>query len=137
MYVRVLSKKTWVLLELVDSAGVGHISGFLAGLGANKRGEASRMVALLDRVAEAGPRLGTAKCHQLQGEIWELIQGSLRVLFAHDGDRVILCSSGFIKKNRKTPRSEIRRAEHTLARFRLARHQGLLQWFQDDDQEKK
>lgn len=101
MYVRSLSKKSWNLVEVVDCAGVGAVSGFLADLGANKKREATRMTALFDRVAVHGPRQGTAKCHQIQGEIWEFIHGSLRVLFAHDGNQLILCTSGFVKKSRR------------------------------------
>ena len=137
MYVRSLSKKSWNLVEVVDCAGVGAVSGFLADLGANKKREATRMTALFDRVAVHGPRQGTAKCHQIQGEIWEFIHGSLRVLFAHDGNQLILCTSGFVKKSRKTPKSEIQRAERTLSEFRAARDKNLLEWVQDDQQERK
>lgn len=137
MYLRSLSQKTWNLVEMVDASGVGRVSGFLAGLGANKQREAAAMVALLDRVAAQGPRQGTAKCHQIQGEIWELIHGSLRVLFAHDGNRLILCTSGFVKKSQKTPKKEIRRAERTLADFRDARARNQLEWVKDDQQERQ
>ena len=137
MYVRSLSKKSWNLVEVVDCAGVGAVSGFLADLGANKQREATRMTALLDRVAVHGPRQGTAKCHQIQGEIWEFIHGSLRVLFAHDGNQLILCTSGFVKKSQKTPKREIQRAERTLAEFRNARDRNLLEWVEDDQQERK
>ncbi len=137
MYVRSLSKKSWNLVEVVDAAGVGKVSGFFADLGANKQREATRMIALFDRVAANGPRLGTAKCHQIQGEIWELIHGSLRVLFAHDGNQLILCTSGFVKKSQQTPKREIQRAERILAEFRNARNQNLLEWVEDDQQERK
>ncbi len=131
MRVRLLSQQTWTLIEKVDSSGTGEISGFLDSLGANKRKEAARMTALFDRVARNGPRLGTAKCHQIQGDIWELIYGSLRILFAHDGNRLILCTSGFVKKSPKTPRQEIKRAERILAEFRDARASNRIEWAQD------
>lgn len=101
MRVRSLSQKNWTLVEKVDSGGAGEVSDFLQSLGANKQREAIRMTALLDRVAAQGPRQGMAKCHKIQGEIWELIHGSLRILFAHDGQRLIICTSGFVKKNPK------------------------------------
>ena len=94
------------------------------------------MLALIDRVAAQGTRLGAAKCHQIQGEIWELIHGSLRILFAHDGHRLILCTGGFIKKTPKTPRTEIRRAERVLAEFREDRANNRLEWV-DDSQEQE
>ena len=128
MRVQTLKRKNWHLIEKVDSGGSGLVSGFLEGVGANKQREAARMVALMDRVATQGPRLGAAKCHQIQGEIWELIRGSLRVLFAHDGQKLIICTSGFIKKSRKTPKTEIRRAERILEEFRQARDSNSLEW---------
>jgi len=137
MRVQTLSRRNWHLIEKVDSGGSGLVSGFLEGVGANKQREAARMVALMDRVAAHGPRQGTAKCHQLKGDIWELIQGSLRVLFAHDGHRLIICTSGFMKKSRKTPNQEISRAERILAEFREARRTKRLEWIdnrQENDQ---
>lgn len=137
MRVRSLSQKAWTLIEKVDAGGTGEVSGFLQGLGANKRREASRMVALMDRVAVEGPRQGAAKCHQIDGEIWELIRGSLRILFAHDGHRLILCTSGFVKKSQRTPKKEIDRAKRILSDFRDARANSRLEWVQEkqeDDQ---
>jgi len=129
--IRLLSHRNWTLVEKVDSSGTGEISGFLDSLGANKRREAARMTALFDRVARNGPRLGAAKCHQVQGEIWELIHGSLRILFAHDGNRLILCTSGFVKKRQKTPKKEINRAKGILAEFRDARASNRIEWVKD------
>lgn len=137
MYVRSLSRKTWNLVEVVNSDGTGRISDFLDNVGANKQREAAAMVVLFDRVAAQGPRQGTTKCHQIHGEIWELIHGSLRVLFAHDGNRLILCTSGFVKKSQKTPKKEIQRAERTLADFRDARARNQLEWVRDDQQERQ
>lgn len=128
MRVQTLSRKNWHLIEKVDASGSGLVSGFLTGLGANKQREAARMTALLDRVAAHGPRQGTAKCHQIQGEIWELIHGQLRILFAHDGHQLIVCTSGFIKKSQKTPKKEIKRAERILKEFRQARDGDDLEW---------
>jgi phage-related protein len=137
MRIRSLSQGNWALVEKVDSSGIGEVSGFLQGLGANKQREASRMTALLDRVAKHGPRQGTAKCHQIQGDIWELIHGSLRILFAHEGHRLILCTSGFIKKTQKTPKPEIKRAERILAEFQDARDNKRLEWVKDSQKEKQ
>ena len=123
------------MIEKVDADGTGQVSGFLMSLGANKQREAARMTALFDRVARNGPRQGTAKCHKIQDDIWELIQGSLRILFAHDGNRLILCTSGFVKKSQKTPKKEIKRAERILAEFRDARANKRIEWIKDKQKE--
>lgn len=137
MRVRSLSQKNWKLIEKVDSGGMGEVSGFLHGLGANKQREASRMTALLDRVAAQGPRQGTAKCHKIQGDIWELIHGSLRILFAHDGHRLIICTSGFVKKSQKTPKKQIKYAERILAEFREARTSRRIEWVEDNQEDEQ
>jgi phage-related protein len=123
------------LVEPVDSKGTGSVSGFLAGLGANKRAHAAGMVRLFDRAAARGPRLGTAKCHQIDGEIWELINGSIRVLFVHDGDRMLLLTHSFVKSSQKTPRKEINRAKRVIADYRAARESDQLEWVNDQETE--
>jgi len=135
MRIRSLSRQNWTLVEKVDSSGTGEVSGFLDSLGANKRREAARMTALFDRVARNGPRLGATKCHQIQDDIWELIYGSLRILFAHDGNRLILCTSGFVKKRQKTPKKEINRAKRILAEFRDARANSRLEWVKEKQED--
>ena len=135
MRVQTLNRRNWHLIEKVNAAGNGLVSGFLEGLGANKQREATSMVALMDRVASHGPRQGTAKCHKIQGDIWELIYGSLRVLFAHDGHRLIICTSGFIKKSKKTPKQEIERAKRILKEYRQAKADDNLEWFKAEQED--
>ena len=137
MRVQTLNHKNWHLIEKVDAAGRGLVTDFLVGLGANKQREATRMIALMDRVAANGPRQGTAKCHQIKGDIWELIYGSLRVLFAHDGHRLIICTSGFIKKSKKTPKQEIERAKRILKEFRQASLDESLEWVKPEQENKQ
>ncbi|MBU1188510.1 MAG: type II toxin-antitoxin system RelE/ParE family toxin [Gammaproteobacteria bacterium] len=134
MRIQTINRKNWHLIEKVNAAGRGLVTDFLVGLGANKQREATRMIALMDRVAANGPRQGTAKCHQIKGDIWELIHGSLRVLFAHDGHRLIICTSGFIKKSQKTPKQEIKRAERILNEYRQASIDEKLEWVNHDQE---
>ena len=135
MRVRILKQQNWKLIEPVDSKGTGSVSGFLAGLGANKRAHAAGMVQLFDRATARGPRLGTAKCHQIDGEIWELIKGSIRVLFVHDGDQVLLLTHSFVKSSQKTPKKEINRAKRVIADYRAARDSNQLEWVNDQETE--
>jgi len=52
--------------------------------------------------------------------LFEFIQGRLRVLWFYDEGRLIICTGGFVKKGRKTPRSQI---EHGI--------QAMNKYFQD------
>ena len=52
-------------------------------------------------------------CHYVDKDekIWEFIKGDIRVLwFYGQGNRIIICSHGFIKNSRKTPKKEINHA---------------------------
>ena len=69
------------------------------------------MLVLLESVAAAGPPRNTDVSHQLRGEVYEFIQGRLRVLWFYDVGRVVVCSHGLVKQSRKTPPAEIERAE--------------------------
>ena len=65
------------------------------------------MLALLGRVALEGPPRNTEISHQIKGKLFEFIQGRLRVLWFYDEGKLIICTSGFVKKGQKTPRGEI------------------------------
>jgi len=65
------------------------------------------MLALLGRVAIEGPPRNIEISHQIKGKLFEFIQGRLRVLWFFDEGRLIICTGGFVKKGRKTPRREI------------------------------
>jgi phage-related protein len=80
---------------------------FLEGLGPTLQKDSDRMLALLGRVTREGPPRNTEITHQIKGKLFEFIQGRLRVLWFYDEGRLIICTSGFVKKERKTPRSEI------------------------------
>jgi phage-related protein len=68
------------------------------------------MARLLESAAGTGSSRNTDICHQIQDEIYEFIQGRLRILWFYDRGRLIICSHGFVKKSQKTPRNEISRA---------------------------
>lgn len=90
---------------------------FLAGLEANLHKDRDRMLALFERVAEHGVPENTDISHQIQGKIYEFIQGRLRVLWFYDEGRTVICTGGFIKKSRKTPRREITRAIEVMDQY--------------------
>src|SRR4030066_2271851 len=78
---------------------------------------AIRMASILERTAKEGPSRRTEISHQIEDEIYEFIQGRLRVLWFYDEGSLVVCSHGFVKKTRKTPRPELRRAKDTRRRY--------------------
>lgn len=79
------------------------------------------MLRLLSFVAEQGPPHNVDVSHKISGEIWELIAGRLRVLWFYDEGRLIVCSHGFVKRTRKTPASEIDRAQASYNAYLAAK----------------
>jgi phage-related protein len=64
--------------------------------------------------------------HKIVGDIWELIAGRLRVLWFYDQGRLIVCSHAFVKRTRKTPPSEIDRAQAVFDTYQNAKRSGTL-----------
>jgi len=96
---------------------------FLAELEANLHKDRDRMLALFIRVAEHGVPENMDISHQIQGKIYELIQGRLRVLWFYGEGRAVICTGGFIKKSRKTPRREIARAIEVMDQYFQAKRE--------------
>jgi phage-related protein len=99
---------------------------FLGTIGSNLQKDVDRVLALLKRVSQKGPPRNTEISHQIKDEIFEFIQGRLRVLWFYDEGRLILCTHGFIKKTQKTPASEIEQAIKTREKYFREKGKGPL-----------
>lgn len=102
----------WTVCTVQTDNGERPVQHYLdnldAGYDASKRG----LLHLFDRIGASaqGPRcLPAAICHQIDGPIWQLTKGDLRLLWFYDpkASRVIVCGHCFLKKGQKTPRSEL------------------------------
>ncbi len=65
---------------------------------------------LLERMANAGKIFNPQKFSHLRGKIYEFKSGQIRILCFQEG-RAWVLTHGFIKKQNKTPRREIDKAE--------------------------
>lgn len=72
---------------------------------------------MFGKVAREGPPRNVEISHQIKGKLFEFVQGRLRVFWFYDEGRLIICTSGFVKKNQKTPRSEIERAIQVMNEY--------------------
>jgi len=107
MNLLLVSKGFYTVYAVAKSREHCELLEFLEGLGQTLQKDSDRMLALLDRVAMEGPPRNTEISHQIKGKLFEFIQGRLRVLWFYDEGRLIICTSGFVKKGQKTPRGEI------------------------------
>lgn len=121
------------VLSICDARGKSYLIDFIDCLGANLERDADRMLALLERVASAGPPRNTDISHQIDRDIYEFIQGRLRVLWFYDAGRVVVCCQGFVKKSRKTPTAEIERARRFRSDYQTAKDSGQLKIEEEDD----
>jgi mRNA-degrading endonuclease RelE of RelBE toxin-antitoxin system len=93
---------------------------FLNSLGANYEATKRSLLALFDKISLQGPLRNTEKSHKLN-DIWEFIQGDLRIFYFYDKGRLIICTHGVIKRGRKIKRGDIERAENLREEYlRLA-----------------
>jgi hypothetical protein len=83
---------------------------FLNSLGANYEATRISLFALFDKISIHGLLRNTEKSHKLN-DIWEFIQGDLRVFFFYGRDKRIICTHGVIKKGGKIKRGDIAHAE--------------------------
>ncbi len=107
MNLLLVSKGFYTVYAVAKSRERCELLEFLEGLGQTLQKDSDRMLALLGRVAMEGPPRNTEISHQIKGKLFEFIQGRLRVLWFYDEGRLIICTGGFVKKGRKTPRGEI------------------------------
>ncbi len=102
-----ISKSFYTVYAVGRSRERCELLEFLGGLGQTLQKDSDRMLALLGRVAMEGPPRNTEISHQIKGKLFEFVQGGLRVLWFYDEGKLIICTSGFVKKGQKTPQSEI------------------------------
>jgi phage-related protein len=123
MKLRLVCQDRWVLYAVCTDRGDCPLLDFLrdadpsSHLAKSKR----QMLRRLEAIAQTGMTQVTEISHQIAGDIWQLEKGDLRILYFYDRGRVIILSHGFVKQSRKTPRSEIQRAQEALQRYRAER----------------
>ena len=99
---------------------------FYLHLGQTATKDGDRLLALLERVSQSWPPHNTDISHQIRNEIFEFIQGQLRVLWFYEEGKVILCTHGFLKRSQKTPDREISRAELLRKSYLETENQGTI-----------
>lgn len=117
MILRTVSSGLYRVLAACTSRGDCELLSFLDDMEGRMEKDAIRIMNLLDRTAKKGPSKRTEISHQIEDEVYEFIQGRLRVLWFYDEGRIVICTHGFVKKTKKTPRGEIARAREIRRRY--------------------
>lgn len=69
-----------------------------------------QIVSHIDFLENYGTGIGTGISEHIQGKIWQIRPGNVRILFFHWKDDKFILLHYFEKKTRKTPKKEIERA---------------------------
>jgi len=122
-----LERSLWDVTAVVEESvddDCCPLTDFLTDIGAQYAGSASGMYDLLERFAESGKEtFSDDLCHLVSKDekIWQFTKGRLRVLwFYGQGNRIVVCSHGFVKQSQKTPKKEINRAISTKKQYETA-----------------
>lgn len=120
---------TWQICLLEDDEGNCELLNFLKGLGESDKSNWRFMLAKLKTIAQSedGAKLyGKNFCHEMGSSKYKLFrfsQGSLRISwFYGDGDKIILCAHGYVKKSNKTDTRDIRKAEKIYEEYKRDEH---------------
>lgn len=88
-----------------------QVDDFLNDLERDQPKEYVGIMALIERAAENGPPKNTEKCNPVGDGLFELKHLHTRVLFFYQPGRIILCSHGFWKPNKKKQQEHIKHAK--------------------------
>ena len=132
MYLFIVSKGFYTVCATGRWPGHCELLEFLQDLGPNLQKDRDRVLALFGKVAREGPPRNIEISHQIKGKLFEFIQGRLRVLWFYDEGRLIICTSGFVKKGQKTRRSEIEHAIQVMDEYFEDKKRGEIRIYEEE-----
>jgi hypothetical protein len=132
MYLLLISKGLYTIYTTSKERDQCELLEFFESLGPNLQKDRNHMLALFERVALEGVPRNIEISHQIKGKLFEFIQGRLRVFWFYDEGRLIICTSGLVKKGRKTPKNEIDHAMMIMNKYFEDKKQGELRVIKDE-----
>lgn len=111
-------KERFHIYAFCDNEGTTEIDKLVERCDKSQSKSIEKLAATLERAALHGPRsLPVPRCHQIEGNIYQIRADDLRVLWFYDEGNIIICTHAFIKKKSKTPRREISKAISIMANY--------------------
>ena len=107
---------------------------FLNDLKRDNEREYVKIMAYLARTADHGPPVkNKEKCRYFpQLKAFELkTTGGVRIMAFWDADRLIVCSHGFMKRSRKTPKEQLTRLTRSREQYFDAQSRNAIVWKKD------
>ena len=134
MYLATVYQSFWHFVTPADKDGNSGLLAFFAGLNARRQKDLAGLLAKIEHAASdpLGPACyGDDICHKIEGDIWQLSHGAIRLLFFYANRRVVVCAQGFIKKTQKTPKSMKEAAKAAASAFKEAADKNQLVFLED------
>jgi len=111
MRLTVMASSAWIIAAIVDDRGRCSVREALDAVAITERAAHAEILALLSRVAQAGPPRDERRSRHLGGSIFELkTPRGFRVLYFFDRKRLIICSELSRKPKPRALRGMVRRA---------------------------
>lgn len=130
MHLLPIRENRWGIFAVCKNSGSCQLLDFLGGLANNYSGSVENLQALIVRISDdqRGPNLLPDEISHYvdkKEKIWEFISGDIRLLWFYSNSvrKVIICSHAFIKKSRKTPKSDIAKAIRIKKQYEKAAEQ--------------
>jgi phage-related protein len=133
--VKILFDHRWQIASPAEADGQSQVEIFVDGLAASFSSSAEGLLIMLERHSRQGPdAFNTAQVHYVdqKEKIYEYIKGRLRLFWFEDGDRVVICTHGIIKKTQKTPKREIDRAIRVKRAYEDSKARNLLKLLKEE-----
>ncbi len=119
-----------------DSEGISEIDKLVEECDNSQSKSIEKLAATIERAALHGPKsISGPRCHQIDGDIYQIRADHLRVLWFYDEGNIIICTHGFIKKRNKTPRREIEKANRIMGKYFEGKECGTLAVKEERDEQ--
>lgn len=89
-------------------------------------------MAIVDRLAQAGPLRNGEMFKPLRDDLFEIKTGRLRIVCFQTDNQEIICTHGFFKNSRKTPDAELKHGRYLRGEFRAKEREGTVELVDED-----
>ena len=141
MHLKIIIAKTWTFITPCSQDGSSDLYKFLENVGQRNEEDAAGLLLKIEAAAkdEMGPRiLNINMCHKIDGNIYQISSGSLRMLFFYSETKrkVIVCAVCFLKKGKKTPTKFIDSAKSIEELYNDSEKKGEVTFLTDKEEQK-
>lgn len=114
-------------IYVLEENGKCDLLEFLSRLNNSHPGEMSRLVRAFDRVKDLGLMRNTEFFKPIGNKLYEFrTRGGVRVFGFLDIEKMVICTSGYIKKKKKLDPVEVERAETWRRKYTAAKSENSL-----------